>query len=676
MFAPMLEDIREWFEIRCCVIGLTIIRLAAIYWLIVIAARFFTREPLLYRYSLDSYTQETVPVLSLLCVQVIALLYQLVKRLLLGTAADSIVLMNSSPKIAAGSGVILGFWVWSGPAPGAHYVLPVLLVAVSVIAALAVRWGPLARDGARTQVAVSADVVSGAENVARASVPTRTFRDIHGHQELKARLLNVAATVLAQRDEGGQQPARNGILLYGAPGNGKTVFAEALAGELRLPLLTLTYAEVASPWVGEKTSRVRAAFQEAIRRRACVLFVDEIDSFLESRDAAGPGTVKEDRDLVNALLTLMVDIRRSNVVLVAATNHLDRLDAAAVREGRFDFKIEIPAPDFAARIRLLRDSIRAHLPHADVAANILDAVARRWNGYSTKRILAIVEELPSVLSSTGRRDPVFEDFMIALRAVQGHAAARLENVRPISELVLSDRTRRGLENACARMRDPERTEAHGGTLPTGLVFFGPPGTGKTAAAKAMAHELGWTFLAVTGAELSRDLEALNRLYAKAQELRPAVIFIDEADELLRHRDYSAATAATNKLLTMMDGAGERVRDVVWIAATNHVEQVDPALLRGGRFSEKIAFDLPTYDAVVTHVESWLDNRKVALEATFDVKGLVELIGDCSIADAEAVMQTAVNLALGRGSVPVQLTKLDVVHAAELVIGSDAQSAGI
>lgn len=672
----MLREIREWFEIRCCVIGLTIIRLAAIYWLIVIAARFFTREPLLYRYSPDTYTQETVPVLSLLSVQVIALVYQVMKRFLIGMAADSLILLNSSPKIAAGSGVILGFWVWSGPAPGAHYVLPVLLVAVSVIASVAVRRGPLARDAARGQVAVSTDVVGGAENVARAIVPTRTFRDIHGHEELKTRLSNVAAAVLAQKGHTGPYLPRNGILLYGPPGSGKTVFAEALAGELRLPLLTLTNADVASRWVGEKTSRVRAAFQEAMRRQPCVLFVDEIDSFLESRDAAGPGTVKEDRDLVNALLTLMVDVRRSNVVLVAATNHLDRLDAAAVREGRFDFKIEIPAPDFAARIGLLRDALGAHLPHANVPVNILDAVARRWNGYSTKRILSIVEELPSVLSRAGRRVPSFQDFMAALRAVQGHAAARLENVRPVSELVLSERTRRGLENACARMRDPERTEAHGGTLPTGVVFFGPPGTGKTAAAKAMAHELGWTFLAVTGAELSRDLEALNRLYAKAQELRPALIFIDEADELLRHRDYSAASAATNKLLTMMDGAGERVRDVVWIAATNHLEQVDPALLRGGRFSEKIVFDLPSYDAVVTHVESWLHTRKVVLEATFDVRGLVELIGDCSIADVEAVMQTAVNLALGRGSVPVQLSRLDVVHAAELVIGSDAHGAGI
>jgi len=81
---------------------------------------------------------------------------------------------------------------------------------------------------------------------------------------------------------------------------------------------------------------VRHAFEEAQRHQPCVLFLDEVDSLLESRDAASAGAVKEDRDLVKALLTLMVDIRPSRVLLMAATNHLDRLDAAAIprRSGR------------------------------------------------------------------------------------------------------------------------------------------------------------------------------------------------------------------------------------------------------------------------------------------------------------------------------------------------------
>jgi hypothetical protein len=88
----------------------------------------------------------------------------------------------------------------------------------------------------------------------------------------------------------------------------------------------------------------------------------------------------------------------------------------------------------------------------------------------------------------------------------------------------------------------------------GVIFFGPPGTGKTAACRALAKELGWTFLPVTGSDLASDARALDHLLARARELRPAIVFIDEADELLRHREYSATTAATNKLLSLIDGA--------------------------------------------------------------------------------------------------------------------------
>ncbi len=258
--------------------------------------------------------------------------------------------------------------------------------------------------------------------------------------------------------------------------------------------------------------------------------------------------------------------------------------------------------------------------------------------------------------------------MDALRAVQGHAVSRLEAVRPLSELVLPDRTKRGLQSILTRMADPEHTERHGGTLPTGVLFSGPPGTGKTATAKALAKELDWTFLPTTGAELSRDVGALRRLQAKAQELRPAIIFLDEADELLRHRELSAATEASNKLLTIMDGAGDRVRDVVWIAATNHVEQIDPAFLRGGRFSEKLAFELPSRDAVAMHLAGWMRTKRVLLEPSFEVAGLVELLGQTSIADVEAVAQAALNVAIGRGDTPVILTRQDVLHAIELVLG--------
>jgi transitional endoplasmic reticulum ATPase len=431
--------------------------------------------------------------------------------------------------------------------------------------------------------------------------------------------------------------------------------------------VTLTYADVASQWVGEKSARVRAAFDQARRQQPCVLFIDEVDSFLESRDGRGDG-VKEDRDLVNAMLTLMVDIRQSRVILIAATNHMDRLDSAGVREGRFDFKVEITPPDLAARIGLLRKGLKDNLPKMPVDESVIESVAQRWNGFSVKRILAVTEELPSYVKTQGVARVGFDEIMGALRQLQGQRGHVPENVKPLEELVFSESTREMLELIVGRMADPEHTERYGGTLPTGVLFYGPPGTGKTAACKALAKAIGWAYLPATGADLARDPKRLEALYAKAQDLRPTVIFIDEADELLRNRQYSGSTEATNKLLTLMDGVGDRVRDVVWIAATNHPDQIDPALLRGGRFSEKVVFQLPSSQDLAPYMRGWLERKGVALDEGLGIEQITETVGESSIANAEAILQAAVNRAVSRRQTPARVRLEDVRRAVDVVNG--------
>jgi transitional endoplasmic reticulum ATPase len=512
------------------------------------------------------------------------------------------------------------------------------------------------------------DTQTDSEPVARVEKPSITFKDIYGNTEIKARLLQAGQAIVGRKKDGASP--RNGILLSGEPGNGKTVFAEALAGELKLPLLKLTHSDVASQWVGERTSRIKRAFDQAISRQPCALFIDEIDSFIPDR-SSGHSSVKEDTDVVNSLLTLLVDIRKHKVLVIAATNHMDRLDGAAVREGRFDFKVEISPPDMDARLGLLTKGVADNLKGYSADDATIKNVAARWNGFSVKRILAVTEELPSYLQERiGSRQVTFEDFMAALRRVQGRRGATPESAIPMDQLILSGDSRESLDMLANRLRDPLRVERLGGSLPTGVLFYGPPGTGKTSVCKSLAKEVGWAFLPTSGAELARDPKGLQKLYDKAKELRPAIIFIDEADDLLRNREYSNSTESTNKLLTIMDGAGDRVRDVLFVAATNNPEQIDSALLRGGRFTEKVGFELPTQDQMAQHIANWIVKRNLSLASDVTSDRIAGVLGAQSIANVEAVLQHAVNRAISRAtSDVVVLSYADVKAGVATVLGS-------
>jgi transitional endoplasmic reticulum ATPase len=468
------------------------------------------------------------------------------------------------------------------------------------------------------------------------------FADIFGMQPLKDKLLHPARAVLADRADAREAP-RNGILLHGEPGNGKTVFAEALAGELQVPFIQLTYGDVSSKWLGEMPRVISNVFAYAQRSAPCVLFIDEIDSFITSRDQAGGNA--EDVKITNTLLTEIVNLRAHPVVLVGATNYLKNLDAAAIREGRFDFKIEVTPPDEPARLGLLELGLRKHAPGFVADAEVVVSVARRWNGFSVSRIVAVTKAIPSLLGDQPSQTITYDHLMAALREVQGRNGRVPTDTKSLGELILNTNTRGALELVATRLRDAHKIETLGGTLPTGVLFHGPSGTGKTAAARALAKEAGWAFLSVAGPDLLADRKALDQLFTEARDLRPTIVFIDEADDVLRSRQISATPALCNKLLVLMDGSEDRVKDVVVIAATNHPNQIDPALLRAGRFTEKIEFSAPPVQELPRFLSDWIRAKQTTLSKELDVFSLATIFQGHTIADIEGAMQYALNCAV-------------------------------
>lgn len=468
------------------------------------------------------------------------------------------------------------------------------------------------------------------------------FQDIAGMAAVKAQILEAAEEARQQ----GTREQRNGIMLFGEPGNGKTILVRKLAEQLRLPLYEADIGKVNSRFVGETTERLMAVIAEARRNSPCILFLDEAESVLEAREevgrAGGSGASDINRT-TNALLTSLVDLRGSGVVVMAATNFLDRIDPAAIREGRFDWKIEVTSPDEAARLGLLQEGLANSARGIDVPDDVVRSVAARWKGFSAKRMVAVAEQAGRFARKHGLKRLGYKDLQAILREVQGMRSAPPEGTKALADLVLRPDQRGQLDSMAVRLKNAFEIEAAGGSVPTGVLLMGPPGTGKTEAARAMAKEAGYAFYSVTGGEIIGDPQRIKKVWRQAMDMRPAMIFIDESDDVLADRVGSAHKHITNQLLTMMDGAQGRVPDLLYVAATNHADAIDPAALRGGRFTEKLEITPPDAESLVPWISSWLSDRGWSSEV--GLTAIAALMDGQPVANVHAILQQAVNIAL-------------------------------
>ena len=499
-----------------------------------------------------------------------------------------------------------------------------------------------------------------------AMIAKSNFNRLVGMQEFKDRLLKVGQEALSSKPG---QGGRNGILLGGEPGNGKTAMAEALAGSLNIPIISVSFGSVASMWINETTQKVMKVFDDAEIQAPCMLFIDEIDAILVDRGRV-QNADSESSKTVAAVLKRLESIRNRGVVVVAATNFVDRLDPASIREGRFDFKMDVPPPDFEARKFLLSDKLKSvvHLVNQDG----LERAAKRWEGFSVARIRAVASEALDMLKDNKISRIGFDELALALRTLSASKGTRIpEDALTVEQLVLSIEMRERMQKLANRMVNIERIEEMGGSVPYGVLFSGPPGTGKTIGAMALAKASNWAFIATTGHDLLHDPAKIDDILKTAKEIRPCIVFIDEADDVLADRRGAMLSKdVTNKLLTAMDGAKGKTKDVLFIASTNAPDLIDDAMLRGGRFTEKIAFELPNEDAVLTYVQNWMRDTKAPLGNDFIANDVALMLNGESLANAKEILQTAVNEAVSGGeSADIKVTLTHLKSAIQIVKGT-------
>jgi transitional endoplasmic reticulum ATPase len=502
--------------------------------------------------------------------------------------------------------------------------------------------------------------------------PSVTYADVGGMEEAKQQIREIVENRLNPGKFNKYGVVRNGILLYGPRGSGKTFLAEATAGEFKLNYFYVTSTELLDMWIGSSADKIRTTFADAAAHRPVLMFIDEIDSLGAGRSVGvAPGDRgSANREYNNITIQTMqcVDRYRSfaGFILVAATNELSALDNALVREGRFDVQVRVDLPDEATRKQIFETQF-AKKPWK---AFSLDEAAARTPGASAAKIKGIVDRAAAIAAIENR--PIEKgDVQKALDETGGKDRPLFQPVQ-WDDLVVEADVAQELKTLI-RQLNAVWSRTTGMIAPAGVLLVGPPGTGKTMIGRLIATQTKRSFYPLSAAEIlggqvGASVKKLAEIFSRARDNSPSIIFFDEIDGLLPANNGMLSTHDTQLLEQCRTEISqlEPGHNVLLVGTTNHLDRIDPAILRGGRFSEKIEITLPS----PANRERLLRKYLQGLTTDLDLAVLAARLGPISPADIEAVCKSAGRRAFGRGDredgVP-PLTEDDFDHAIKRVV---------
>lgn len=448
-----------------------------------------------------------------------------------------------------------------------------------------------------------------------------------------------------------------GILLVGQTGSGKTSIAKALSEELQCPFFYTNASQLDGDAIQESFQNARDSAKSSKFKRS-VIFIDDFDIFATNKLSQASIA------LINEMDGFKTD---DSVIVIAASNRSDNFDKAIIRSGRFDKVIEVSLPNPAQREVMIKRFNQGSKVPFDTRLNLTTIVALTYNftPADLKQLVVyaqaiaqkaqsrtiterhMLEAIVKVLQVKGRID---KDLAVRVKVILSLLNQKKDEKKGFARLVgdVPDE----IKALVQQIKNDALFKKFKLELPKGILLSGPPGTGKTSLVRALSEEAGCEFMAVSGAEFIdslvgggaqkiRDMFKEARQKAVNSESKKTIIFIDEIDSIGK-RQGNPLDSTITELLTQMDGF-EQDDSIMVIAASNHPENIDPALLRPGRFNKIIKIGLPDVGKRELILKFYAQG--IPLAADVNLKKIAQASNNFSPADLKELIQKASQVAL-------------------------------